>query len=61
MTWSPVDPSYPVQGAERLPNMTDVVDTIVSEAISRHKVAADNTFDIEVRTDAQRLRRLLGG
>ncbi|CMR38181.1 Two component sensor histidine kinase SenX3 [Mycobacterium tuberculosis] len=39
-----------LQGAERLPNMTDVdVDTIVSEAISRHKVAADNA-DIEVRT-----------
>ncbi len=41
-----------LQGAERLPNMTDVdVDTIVSEAISRHKAAADNA-DIEVCIDA---------
>ncbi len=40
--------------------MTDVdVDTIVSEAISRHKVAADNA-DIEVRTDAPGNLRVLG-
>ncbi|MGB9302625.1 MAG: ATP-binding protein [Mycobacterium sp.] len=49
-----------LQGAERLPNMTDVdVDTIVSEAISRHKVAAENA-DIEVRTDARSGLRVLG-
>jgi two-component system, OmpR family, sensor histidine kinase SenX3 len=49
-----------LQGAERLPNVTDVdVDTVVSEAISRHKVAADNT-DIEVRTDAPSGLRVLG-
>lgn len=49
-----------LQGAERLPNMTDVdVDTIVPEAISRHKVAADNA-DIEVRTDAPSNLRVLG-
>lgn len=41
-----------LQGAERLPNVTTVdVDTVVSEAISRHKVAADNA-NIEVRTDS---------
>lgn len=49
-----------LQGAERLHNVTDVdVDTIVSEAISRHKVAADNA-DIEVRTDAPSGLRVLG-
>ncbi|WP_163754435.1 sensor histidine kinase [Mycobacterium botniense] len=49
-----------LQGAERLPDMTDVdVDTVVSEAISRHKVAADNA-DIEVRTDAPSGLRVLG-
>jgi two-component system sensor histidine kinase SenX3 len=49
-----------LQGAERLPNVTDVdVDTVVSEAISRHKVAADNA-DIEVRTDAPSGLRVLG-
>jgi two-component system, OmpR family, sensor histidine kinase SenX3 len=49
-----------LQGAERLPNVTEVeVDTIVSEAISRHKVAADNA-DIEVRTDAPSGLRVLG-
>jgi two-component system, OmpR family, sensor histidine kinase SenX3 len=49
-----------LQGAERLPNVTDVeVDTIVAEAISRHKVAADNA-DIEVRTDAPSGLRVLG-
>ena len=49
-----------LQGAERLPNLTEVdVDTIVSEAISRHKVAADNA-DIELRTDAPSGLRVLG-
>jgi two-component system sensor histidine kinase SenX3 len=49
-----------LQGAERLPNVTDVeVDSIVSEAISRHKVAADNAA-IEVRTDAPSDLRVLG-
>jgi two-component system, OmpR family, sensor histidine kinase SenX3 len=49
-----------LQGAERLPNVTDVdVDTVVSEAISRHKVAADNA-NIEVRTDAPSGLRVLG-
>ncbi|KZS66917.1 two-component sensor histidine kinase [Mycobacterium kansasii] len=49
-----------LQGAEGLHNVTDVdVDTIVSEAISRHKVAAD-TADIEVRTDAPSGLRVLG-
>jgi len=41
-----------LQGAERLPNVTAIdVDTVVTEAIARHKVAADNA-DIDVRTDA---------
>jgi two-component system sensor histidine kinase SenX3 len=49
-----------LQGAERLPTVTEVgVDTVVSEAISRHKVAADNA-DIEVRTDAPSGLRVLG-
>jgi two-component system, OmpR family, sensor histidine kinase SenX3 len=49
-----------LQGAERLPNVTDVeVDTVVSEAISRHKVAADNA-KIQVRTDAPSGLRVLG-
>jgi two-component system sensor histidine kinase SenX3 len=49
-----------LQGAERLPNVTDVeVDTVVSEAISRHKVAADNA-QIQVRTDAPSGLRVLG-
>jgi two-component system, OmpR family, sensor histidine kinase SenX3 len=49
-----------LQGAERLPNVTDVdVDTVVSEAISRHKVAAENA-NIEVRTDAPSGLRVLG-
>jgi two-component system sensor histidine kinase SenX3 len=49
-----------LQGAERLPNVTDVeVDIVVSEAISRHKVAADNAH-IEVRTDAPSGLRVLG-
>jgi len=49
-----------LQGAEQLPNVTEVdVDTVVSEAISRHKVAADNA-EIEVRTDAPSGLRVLG-
>jgi two-component system, OmpR family, sensor histidine kinase SenX3 len=49
-----------LQGAERLPNVADIdVDTIVSEAISRHKVAAENAA-IEVRTDAPSSLRVLG-
>ncbi|CAN5563539.1 two-component system sensor histidine kinase SenX3 [soil metagenome] len=41
-----------LQGAERLPDLESVdVDTVVAEAISRYKVAADNA-DIEVATDA---------
>jgi two-component system, OmpR family, sensor histidine kinase SenX3 len=49
-----------LQGAERLPNVTDIeVDTVVSEAISRHKVAADNA-KIEVRTDSPSGLRVLG-
>jgi two-component system sensor histidine kinase SenX3 len=40
-----------LQGAERMPDMGPVdVDDVVSEAISRHKVPADNA-DIIVRTD----------
>ncbi|ORA09296.1 two-component sensor histidine kinase [Mycobacterium arosiense ATCC BAA-1401 = DSM 45069] len=49
-----------LQGAERLPNVIEVdVDKVVGEAISRHKVAADNA-DIEVRTDAPSGLRVLG-
>ncbi len=49
-----------LQGAEQLPNVIAVdVDIVVSEAISRHKVAAD-TADIEVRTDAPSGLRVLG-
>ncbi|WP_116645792.1 sensor histidine kinase [Mycobacterium kubicae] len=49
-----------LQGAERLSNVTEVdVDTVVSEAISRHKVAADNA-KIEIRTDAPSRLRVLG-
>ncbi|HEY6818942.1 MAG TPA: ATP-binding protein [Mycobacterium sp.] len=46
-----------LQGAERMPDMGAVdVDSVVSEAISRHKVPAENA-DIVVRTDdASRLR-----
>ena len=41
-----------LQGAERLPDLVAVdVDTVVQEAISRHKVAADNA-DITIDTDA---------
>jgi two-component system sensor histidine kinase SenX3 len=49
-----------LQGAERLPDLGAVdVDTIVSEAISRHKVAADNA-DITVCTDEPSGLRMLG-
>ncbi|MEE2854330.1 MAG: ATP-binding protein [Actinomycetota bacterium] len=49
-----------LQGAERLPNVIEVdVDKVVGEAISRHKVGADNA-DIEVRTDAPSGLRVLG-
>ncbi|MEY8018190.1 sensor histidine kinase [Mycobacterium servetii] len=49
-----------LQGAERLHNVAPIdVDTVVSEAISRHKVAADNA-DIEVRTDAPSGLQVLG-
>lgn len=41
-----------LQGADPLPDLADVdVDTVVSEAISRHKVAADNA-QITISTDA---------
>lgn len=41
-----------LQGGERLPDLDDVdVDTVVAEALSRHKVAADNA-DIAITTDA---------
>ena len=49
-----------LQGAERLPPMVPLdVDTVVQEAISRHKVAADNA-DITVQTDAPSGFRVLG-
>jgi two-component system sensor histidine kinase SenX3 len=49
-----------LQGAERLPDLSPVdVDTIVAEAISRHKVAADNA-DIVVRTDTPCGFKVLG-
>ncbi|OBK25752.1 two-component sensor histidine kinase [Mycobacterium asiaticum] len=49
-----------LQGAERLSNITDVeVDSVVSEAISRHKVAAENA-NIEVSTDAPSGLQVLG-
>jgi two-component system, OmpR family, sensor histidine kinase SenX3 len=49
-----------LQGAERLPDMVAVdVDTVVSEAISRHKVAADNA-DITLCTDRPSGLRMLG-
>ena len=49
-----------LQGAERLPDLEAVdVDTVVAEAISRYKVAADNA-DIEVATDAPSGFRALG-
>src|SRR5918912_1100816 len=49
-----------LQGAERLPDLDAVdVDTVVAEALSRHKVAADNA-DITVTTDAPTGFRVLG-
>jgi two-component system sensor histidine kinase SenX3 len=49
-----------LQGAEPLPDLADVdVDVVVAEAISRHKVAADNA-DINIGTDAPSGLRLLG-
>ncbi|UUO01528.1 ATP-binding protein [Mycolicibacterium novocastrense] len=49
-----------LQGAERLPDLTAVdVDTVVSEALSRHKVPADNA-DIKITTDAPTGFRALG-
>ncbi|QLL08174.1 sensor histidine kinase [Mycobacterium vicinigordonae] len=49
-----------LQGAERLSNVTDVeIDNVVAEAISRHKVAAENA-QIEVRTDAASGLKVLG-
>ena len=49
-----------LQGAERLPDLGAVdVDTVVSEALSRHKVAADNA-DIVITTDAPTGFRVLG-
>jgi two-component system sensor histidine kinase SenX3 len=49
-----------LQGAEPLPDLDGIdVDSVVSEAISRHKVAADNA-DITVTTDAPSGFRVLG-
>jgi two-component system sensor histidine kinase SenX3 len=49
-----------LQGAERLPDLEAVeVDTVVSEALSRYKVAADNA-DIAVTTDAPTGYRVYG-
>lgn len=49
-----------LQGAERLPDLDAVdVDSIVSEAVSRHKVAADNS-QISITTDAPTGYRVLG-
>ncbi len=49
-----------LQGAERLPDLGAVdVDIVVAEAVSRHKVAADNA-DIEITTDAPTGYRVLG-
>ncbi|ULE34208.1 sensor histidine kinase [Mycobacterium sp. IDR2000157661] len=49
-----------LQGAERLPDLEAVdVDTVVSEALSRYKVAADNA-DIAITTDAPSGYRVLG-
>ena len=49
-----------LQGAERLPDLTAVdVDTVVAEAVSRYKVAADNA-DIVVTTDAASGFQMLG-
>ena len=49
-----------LQGAERLPDLVSVdVDSVVHEAISRHKVAADNA-DITITTDAPSGLQVLG-
>jgi two-component system sensor histidine kinase SenX3 len=49
-----------LQGAERLPDLGAVdIDTVVAEAISRNKVAADNA-DIDVTTDEPSGFRVLG-
>ncbi|TPG31511.1 sensor histidine kinase [Mycolicibacterium hodleri] len=49
-----------LQGAEPLPNLESVdVDSVVAEALSRYKVAADNA-DIEITTDAPTGFRVLG-
>ncbi len=49
-----------LQGGERLPDLGTVdVDVVVSEALSRHKVAAENA-DITVTTDAPTGFRVLG-
>ncbi|MDG4663491.1 ATP-binding protein [Mycobacterium sp. 236(2023)] len=49
-----------LQGGERLPDLGEVdVDTVVSEALSRHKVAADNA-DIAITTDAPTGYRVMG-
>ena len=49
-----------LQGAERLPDLEAVdVDTVVAEALSRYKVAADNA-DIAVTTDAPTGYKVLG-
>lgn len=49
-----------LQGAEPLPDLDAVeVDTVVAEALSRYKVAADNA-DIAITTDAPTGYRVLG-
>ena len=49
-----------LQGAERLPDLEAVdVDTVVAEALSRYKVAADNA-NIAVTTDAPTGYKVLG-
>lgn len=49
-----------LQGAERLPELEAVdVDTVVAEALSRYKVAADNA-DIAITTDLPSGFRVLG-
>ena len=49
-----------LQGGERLPDLGAVdVDTVVTEALSRHKVPADNA-DIAITTDAPTGYRVLG-
>lgn len=49
-----------LQGAEPLPDLEAVdIDSMVAEALSRHKVVADNA-DIEITTDAPTAYRVLG-